>query len=59
MARLTRKPNNAASAARAEAEIRQVVAKLAHRPVAEIMVVLRERKLAADPDFVATLIKGK
>ena len=44
---------------RPEAEIRQVAAKLAHRPVAEIMAVLRERNIAADPAFVATLTKGK
>ena len=56
---MARKPSNAASAARTEAEIRQVAAKLAHRPVAEIMAVLRERNIAADPDFVATLTKGK
>jgi hypothetical protein len=56
---MARKQNNAASAARIEAEIRRVVAKLAHRPVAEIVAVLRERGIAADPGFIASLTERK
>ena len=41
------------SAANIETVIRNVARDLAHRPVAEIVTVLREKGIAANPDFVA------
>ncbi len=47
---------SADSKARIENEIRQVAAKLSHRPVAEVVQYLREaRGIAADPAFIESL----
>ncbi len=41
------------SAANIETEIRNVARRFAHIPVADIVALLRERGIAANPDFVA------
>lgn len=47
----------ALSKANLETEMRNVVKKVAHRPFAEVMQILRERQgVPADPDFVRSLL---
>ena len=49
--------NVALSKANAETEIRAVTLRLAHKPIAEIVAVLRERNISADPEFIRAVLK--
>jgi len=46
----------ALSQAHIDAEIRAVVSRMSHRSIQEIVVLLRERNIAVDPDYVRELL---